>query len=76
MWIPRTGRFAPFFVGGIVLYLPMAGLVATLLAAAWAVHRFVELPLGRRLKNWLSGDLGALRRAPVAAREDVIPPPR
>ncbi|MET9362922.1 acyltransferase [Streptomyces sp. NPDC006632] len=72
----------------IPAHLLMAGLVAALLAAAWAVHRFVERPLARRLKHWLNGNLATPRPTPVtgsrttpapgsvAARQDVMPPPR
>ncbi|MFI6687904.1 acyltransferase family protein [Streptomyces sp. NPDC050485] len=48
-------------------YLLLATLVAGMLAAAWAVHRLVERPVARRLKNWLSAT-HETRSTPVTMR--------
>ena len=57
-------------------HLLLAGLVAVLLAAAWAVHRGVERPVGRRLKRWLTGVTITPRTTPATTRLDGMPPPR
>ncbi|MFE9410092.1 acyltransferase family protein [Streptomyces sp. NPDC006704] len=57
-------------------HLLLAGLVAALLAAAWAVHRGVERPVGRRLKLWLTGVTITPRTTPATTRLDGTTPPR
>ncbi|MFJ6940961.1 acyltransferase family protein [Streptomyces sp. NPDC101132] len=67
----RLGWFAVQRLHGTVPPLALlAGLITVLLAASWAVHRFVERPLGLRLRRWLATGLekaGPSRRRPAAA---------
>ncbi|GIF99578.1 acyltransferase [Catellatospora citrea] len=43
-------------------WLLLAGIVALLLGASWLIHRYVERPLGGRLKRSLTTSLAAVRR--------------
>ncbi|MDI1466381.1 acyltransferase [Catellatospora sp. KI3] len=44
-------------------WLLLAGVLALMLGAAWLIHRYVERPLGRRLKRGLDTSLAAARNA-------------
>ncbi|WP_196278981.1 acyltransferase family protein [Catellatospora vulcania] len=43
-------------------WLLLAGIVALMLGVSWLVHRYVERPLGGRLKRGLTTSLAAVRR--------------
>ncbi|WP_106275191.1 acyltransferase family protein [Geodermatophilus tzadiensis] len=58
-------------------YAVLAAVTATVLAVAYAVHRFVERPLGGRLRRAVERDLGrVLDGAPRAAAAGPAVPPR
>ncbi|GHJ50461.1 acyltransferase [Catellatospora sp. TT07R-123] len=44
-------------------WLLLVGVIALLLGVSWLIHRYVERPLGRRLKRGLDSSLAAARNA-------------
>src|SRR5437868_15439999 len=55
--------------------LLVAGLVLVMLLAAWLLHRYVERPLGKRMRSALLRGMDEMRRhsAPPAAPREGLP---